>query len=161
METGKVIKEKSILGQINDLSHKLVFMLVVPIVLSLVLMLIYAGKYHSSIKRMETIAELKSPVVNDIPGAAWDIISGRSNFENSNIYLKIHEVNDIIDTITNETDSDNRLSLIVAGRTMQTMENYVDRLKENIASEVPVITNETRYVELDRVSSRVDSMLNE
>lgn len=161
METNKVIKEKSILGQINDLSHKLVFMLVIPIVLSLVLMLIYAGKYHSSIKRMETIANLKSPVVNDIPGAAWDIISGRDSIDNSKIYLKIHEVNDIINTITNETDSENRLSLIVASRTMQTLENYVDRLKENIASQVPVINNETIYVEINRVSALVDSMLNE
>ena len=161
METNKVIKEKSILGQINDLSHKLVFMLVIPIVLSLVLMLIYAGKYHSSIKRMETIANLKSPVVNDISGAAWDIISGRDSIDNSKIYLKIHEVNDIINTITNETDSENRLSLIVASRTMQTLENYVDRLKENIASQVPVINNETIYVEINRVSALVDSMLNE
>ena len=44
MEKHRIKKEKSILGRINDLSHKLVFMLVVPIVLSLVLMLVYAGK---------------------------------------------------------------------------------------------------------------------
>ena len=44
---GKIKKEKSILGQISNLSHKLVTMLVVPIVISLVLMLFYAGKYHS------------------------------------------------------------------------------------------------------------------
>ncbi|MBP5454294.1 MAG: hypothetical protein J6Y09_06755 [Lachnospiraceae bacterium] len=46
---GKVKKEKSILGQISDLSHRLVLMLVFPIVISLLLMLFYAAKYHSSI----------------------------------------------------------------------------------------------------------------
>ena len=63
-------KEKSILGRINDLSHRMVLMLVFPIIISLLLMLFYAYKYHSSIQRMETIAGLKTVVAEDIPGAA-------------------------------------------------------------------------------------------
>ena len=58
----RVKKEMSILGRINDLSHKLVLMLVFPIIISLVLMLFYAWKYHSSIVRMETITNLKTVV---------------------------------------------------------------------------------------------------
>ena len=85
MEAGRVKKEKSILGRINQLGNRLVLMLVIPIVMSLVLMLIYAGKYHSSIKRMETIANLKTTVVSEIPGSAWNIVSGRDVFEDSNI----------------------------------------------------------------------------
>ena len=89
MDNGRIKKEKSIIGRINDLSHKLVLVLVVPIVLSLVLMLIYAGKYHSSIERMETIASLKTVVASDIPGCAWNIVSGRDDFENSNTFRMI------------------------------------------------------------------------
>ena len=161
METGRVKKEKSILGRINQLGNRLVLMLVVPIVMSLVLMLIYAGKYHSSIKRMETIANLKTTVVSEIPGSAWNIVSGRDVFEDSNIYVKIHEVDDIIEKITESTDSENRLSLIVAGRTMQTLENYVDKIKKNIQDQVPVVDNEAILVEVRDVASLVDSMLNE
>ena len=77
--------EKSIIGRISDMSHKLVVMLVVPIIISLVLMLLYAAKYHSSIVRMETIANLKQVVEVDIPGAAWDIVSGRDTITGTKI----------------------------------------------------------------------------
>jgi two-component system sensor histidine kinase YesM len=161
MEINRIKKEKSILGRINDLSHKLIFMLVIPIVLSLVLMLIYAQKYHSSIARMETIANLKTKVVSDIPGSAWNIVNGRDRIEESKIFSMIREVNDTIEKITEQTDSENRLSLIVAGRTMQTLENYVDRIKENIEAQVPVVQNEEVLVEVRDVASLVDSMLND
>ena len=71
---GKVKKEKSILGQISDLSHRLVFMLVIPIIISLILMLFYADKYHNSIDRMKTVADLKTVVTEEIPESAWNIV---------------------------------------------------------------------------------------
>ena len=126
---GKVKKEKSILGQISDLSHRLVFMLVIPIIISLILMLFYADKYHNSIDRMKTVADLKTVVTEEIPESAWNIVSGRNTFSDSSIYMLIRKVNDTIDSITEQTDEESRLSLIVARRTMQTLENYVDRIK--------------------------------
>jgi len=157
----RIRKEKSILGRINDLSHKLVLMLVFPIIISLVLMLFYAWKYHSAITRMETIADLKTAVTEDIPGAAWNVVSGRETFPESNIYNKIHDVDYTIETITDRTGSENRLSLIVASRTMQTLENYVDRIRDNIDHEVPVVQNEEVLGEIRGVASLVDSMLND
>ena len=63
----RIKKEKSILGAINDLSHRLVLMLVFPIIISLVLMLFYAWEYHSAIQRMGRITELKTVVADEIP----------------------------------------------------------------------------------------------
>ncbi len=157
----RIRKEKSILGQISDLSHKLVIMLVIPIIISLVLMLVYASKYHSAIVRMETITSLKTVVTEDIPGSAWNIISGRETFPESNIYLKIKDVNETIETITERTGSENRLSLIVASRTMQTLQNYVDMIRENIEADVPVVENEEVLNEVRGCASLVDSMLND
>ncbi|MBP5454293.1 MAG: HAMP domain-containing protein, partial [Lachnospiraceae bacterium] len=110
---------------------------------------------------MGTIAGLKSVVSQDIPGAAWNIVSGRESFEESGIYISIHSVNDTIESITDQTGEENRLSLIVASRTMQTLENYVDRIKENIEAEVPVVKNEEELQEVRDVAALVDSMLNE
>ncbi len=157
----RVKKEKSILGRINDLSHRLVLMLVFPIIISLVLMLFYAWKYHSSIVRMETIASLKTLVTEEIPGSAWNIISGQNTFAESNVYSMIFEVKRTIEIITEQTGQENSLSLIVAGRTMQTLENYVDHIHENIEARVPVVENEEVLVEVRDVASLVDSMLNE
>ncbi|MBO4514324.1 MAG: sensor histidine kinase [Lachnospiraceae bacterium] len=157
----KVTKERSILGRINDLSHKLVLMLVLPIIISLLLMLFYAWKYHSSIVRMETIANLKTLVAEDIPGSVWNIVSGQNTFAESNVYVLIREVNNTITTITEQTGRENQLSLIVAGRTMQTMETYVDNIRENIEAQVPVVDNEKVLVEIRSVAASVDKMLNE
>ncbi len=157
----KIKKEKSILGQISDLSHKLVIMLVIPIIISLVLMLVYAAKYHSAIVRMETITSLKTVVTEDIPGSAWNIVSGRESFPESNIYGKIKNVNETIDLITEQTGEENRLSLIVASRTMQTLQNYVDMIRDNIDAEVPVVENEEVLKEVRSCAVLVDSMLND
>ena len=154
-------KEKSILGRINDLSHRMVLMLVIPIIISLVLMLFYAWKYHSSIHRMQTIASLKTVVAEEIPGAAWNIVSGRESFAQSGIYIKIKDVNETIERISEQTTEENRLSLMVAGRTMETLQNYVDRIRDNIDHQVPVVENEAVLVEVRDVAALVDSMLNE
>ena len=45
--------ERSIIGRINDMSRALVMAMLVPILISLVLMLVYAGRYHRAIARME------------------------------------------------------------------------------------------------------------
>ncbi len=162
MREGQRVKnETSILGQIEKLSHRLVLILVIPIVLSLVMMLVYAWKYHSSIVRMETIANLKTQVTEDIPGSAWNIVSGRETFAESRIYSRIHDVDATIERITEETGAENRLSLVVAGRTMQTLENYVDKIRDNIDAGVPVVDNESVLAEVRDVAALVDSMLNE
>lgn len=157
----RIKKEKSILGAINDLSHRLVLMLVFPIVISLLLMLLYAWKYHSAIKRMGEITELKNVVSEEIPEKAWNIVSGKDSFPGSDIYVVIHEVEEKIEEVTSRTGEENRLSLIVAGRTMETLENYVDQIRDNVVAEVPVVENEAVLAEVRNVSALVDSMLNE
>lgn len=157
----QVRKEKSIIGRINDMSHRIFLLLVFPILLSLVLMLVYAYKYNQAISRMETIASLKSVVAEEIPETAWNIVSGRDTIEASRIYGTVFSVEETIREVTESTAEENRLSLIVAGRTMQTLEKYVDQIRENIYKEVPVVQNEAVLAEVRDVSALVDSMLND
>ena len=157
----RIRKEKSIIGRINDMSHKLVLILVFPIIISLVLMLFYAGKYHRSIVRIETISSLKAVVEDEIPEYAWEIVSGRGTFVNTGIYETLKNVDEVIESITDQTGQENRLSLIVAGRTMQTLKNYVDRIRDNIDNERPVVESEAVLVEIRDVASLVGSMLSE
>ncbi|MBR3526006.1 MAG: hypothetical protein IKO11_09170, partial [Lachnospiraceae bacterium] len=154
-------KEKSIIGRINDMSHRLMVMLLAPIVLSLVLMLFYAGKYDQAIIRMETIASLKTVVAEEIPETMWNIVSGRDTIEGSRVYVTLRTVNETIQEVTDRTVQENRLSLIVAGRTMQTLQNYVDRIRDNISAGIPVVQSEAVLAEIRDVSSLVESMLND
>ncbi|MCR5769489.1 MAG: histidine kinase [Lachnospiraceae bacterium] len=157
----RIRKEKSIIGRINDMSHKIVLILVIPIVFSLILMLFYASKYHSAIVRMETIANLKTVVEDEIPEYAWDIVSGRSSFRDTGIYETIRRVDDTIEQTTDRAGEENRLSLIVASRTMQTLKNYVDRIRDNMENEKPVVESEAVLAEIRGVAALVGSMLNE
>ena len=143
----RIKKEKSILGVINSLTHRLVLLLVIPIIISLVLMLFYAWEYHSAIRRMEEITELKAVVAEEIPEKAWNIVSGRETLPGSDIDRVIHEVENRIDEVTLQTKEENRLSLVVAGRTMETLENYVDQIRDNVNDEVPVVENEAVIVQ--------------
>ena len=154
-------KEKSILGQISSLSHRLVFLLVVPIIISLVLMLFYATKYHNAISRMETATKLQTIVSEEIPESAWNIVSGRQTIPESGIYATIHSVNESIDSITEAASEENSLSLVVARRTMQTLENYVDRIRDNVEAKVPVVESQAVIEEVRDVASLVGSMLDE
>ena len=128
----KIRKEKSIIGKIDSMSQKLVIMLVIPVFASLVLMLIYAGRYHNAIKRMETIAGLKTVVSEEIPESVWAIVSGRETVTGSKVYASIHGVHDTIQEIMEQADDEDKLSLVVADRTMQTLENYVNQIRDNI-----------------------------
>ena len=157
----RIKKEKSILGAIDDLSHRLALMLVIPIIISLVLMLFYAWEYHSAIQRMGRITELKAVVAEVIPERAWNIVSGKETFPQSNIYKLIMEVDETIEEVTAQTGEENRLSLIVAGRTMETLQNYIDQIRDNIAHDVPVVENEAVLAEVRDVAALVDRMLNE
>lgn len=157
----RITKEKSILGAINSLTYRLVLLLVFPIIISLVLMLFYGWEYHSAIRRMGEITELKAVVAEEIPEKAWNIVSGRDTLPGSDIYIVIHEVENRIDDVTLQAKEENRLSLVVAGRTMETLENYVDQIRDNVNDEVPVVENEAVLAEVRNVSALVDSMLND
>lgn len=157
----KIRKEKSIIGKIDDMSRNLVIMMVIPIFISLVLMVVYEERYHSSIARMETIANLKTVVAEEIPGNVWDIVSGRDTIQGSRVYAKIYNVYDTIDEVMEKTDETNRLSLLIAGRTMRTLESYVDQIRDNIKNKQPVVENEEVLAEIRGVAELVDSMLNE
>lgn len=158
----KIRKEKSIVGKIDTMSQKLVILLVIPVILSLVLMLLYAGRYHSAIKRMETIANLKHVVSSDIPESVWGIVSGRETVAGSKVHSTIHEVHDTLQEIMDRVDEEEeRLALVVADRTMQTLENYVNRIRDNIEEGRSVVENEEVLNEIRGVAALVDSMLND
>ena len=161
MKNQRFNKEKSILGAINDVSHRLVLMLVIPIIISLGLMLFYASQYNSAIRRMGEITELKAIVSEQIPEKAWGIVSGRDSFPGSDIYIVIKDVDERVEKVTEQTSEENMLSLIVARRTMETLENYVDKIRDNVRDGAPVVDNEIVLEEVRNVAALVDSMFSD
>lgn len=59
--------KNSILGQLSNYSRILMIVLVIPVVVSLVMMFVFSGRYYRSIDRMNTVAELKPVISEQIP----------------------------------------------------------------------------------------------
>ena len=157
----RIRKEKSIIGKIDSMSQKLVILLVFPIFISLALMLLYSGRYHSAINRMETITSLKMVVTQEIPETVWGIVSGRQTVAESKVYASILGVHDTLQEIMEKADDEGRVLLVVADRTMQTLEKYVDQIRDNIDAGRAVVENETVMNEVRDVANLIDSMLND
>ncbi len=136
-------------------------LLVIPVILSLVLMLIFAGQYTRSVGRMSTIASLKPVIGEEIPEMVWRAVSGRESLEENGTEARIREVGGTIDRISLETREGGRLELVIAGRTMDTLSQYVDRIRENISRGEQVVTNEAILGEIRDVAKLVVSMLND
>ncbi len=152
---------RSIVGRINSMIWKIIFLLGIPVVISLVLILYVSHEYSAAIERMGTIADLKPVIQEQIPETVWSAVSGREALEDSGLDEVLQDVDRTIDRVSGGTTPDNRLSLIVAGRTMDTLTQYVDRIRENIGSGVPVVENEKILAEIRDVATLVVSMLND
>ncbi len=152
---------QSIVSRIRSMSWRIMLLLMVPVVISLTMMLVFAGRYAGSMERMGTIAALKPILSEEIPGAVWRVVSGRETLAESRTYELIDRVDKTIESITLETGENDRLELIIAGRTMDTLTQYVNQIRDNIAVGEKVTVNEMILSEVRDVAELVVSMLND
>ncbi len=153
-------RNHSIVGRINSMTYTLMILLGIPVIASLVMTALIARQYAQSNTRMSVITGLKPVIETEIPEAVWTVVSGRASMEESGVEERIREVNQTIDRITAGTAEERKLELIVAGRTMDTLSQYVQRIRENLDAGRPVVENEAVLSEIRGVAALVGSMLN-
>lgn len=152
--------EESLAGRVKHMSRILTVILVIPVAVSLTMTVLVADRYYRSVERMNRIAALKPVIAEEIPEDVWDIVSGRESVEKTPVFRRIAEVNTEIEAITAMTGEDDRLELIVARRTMNTLEQYTEKIRTDIRNGEPVVKNEETLSEVRAVATLVESMLN-
>ncbi len=157
----KAHKIGSFAGLINSMFRKLIALLVIPVIISLIMMMMFTARYSASIRRMETIASLQPLIGEEIPERVWSVVSGRESLEDSLVDDRIRQAEEVMRQVGAGTVGSSRLELMVAGRTMDTLRNYVDQIRTNIAQGVAVVENEKVLEEIRDVAELVVSMLNE
>lgn len=135
--------------------------LVIPALISLVLMLFYAAWYQASIVRIETVASLKPMVNEHIPESVWDTVAGRTTFAESAVYEHIGQVNETLDELVESAIQSDRLELIIARRTMETLTQYVEKIETNLRERKPIVESEYTLEEVRDVAALVVSMLDD
>ncbi len=151
--------QRSITGRVRAGTYWVITALVLPVLISLVVMLLYAARYHEAVSRMETAARLKPMVSSDIAQQVWFAVAGRESFEECGAQETIAEVNGTMDALIAEGNAQSQLELVVARRTMDTLAQYVEQIAENLRTGVPVVQSEETLEEVRDVASLVDSML--
>lgn len=149
----------SITGQVMQSTRMLMVILAIPVVLSLVVMLAYATRYHDSVSRMEVIAELMPMVDGEIAQELWEAISGQKDFADCGVYDTTDAINDALKAQIDRSGESGQFELIVARRTMDTLLGYVQRIEENLRSGAPVAHSEALLEEVRDVATLVGSML--
>ncbi len=152
---------RSIASRIKGMSRRVVLLLAVPVVVSLTLMLVFSGRYARAMARMGAVAALKPMISDEIPGAVWQVVSGRRTLDESGVYPLISQVNAAMDDAVRETGESDRLAIVIARRTMDTLAQYVDQVRDNLARGELVTVNEAVLGEIRDVAELVVSMLND
>ncbi len=154
-------RENSISGQVNRATRFLTVALVIPAIISLVLLMVYAAWYQKSIYRMDTVASLKPLVDTSIPEEVWEIVAGRTDFANSNVYTDIHQVIEILEDLIAGGGEEGKLELTIARRTMDTLTQYVEQIEYNLELDLPIVNSERTLEEVRGVAQLVVSMLDD
>ncbi len=140
-------------------------LLALPVVIGLAMMILYSSRYQAMIQRMDAAAELKPALETTLAEDLFSVAAGRSSFEKSGVMKTIRRIDDSLDRLSGETEGSGHLQLMIARRTMDTMEQYALQVRDGMANrqsvdEVEDIVDEVRDVGR-LVADMLDSFIEE
>ena len=149
---------RSVAGEASRLTRLLSLFLILPAIVSLLIMLLYASIFSRSSARMEETAALRPMVSKTIPTQIWSAVSGRESYAACGAGESIDEVKVRLDALLH--DNPNQLELSVARRTMETLGSYAGEISKSMAEGRPVVESEALLDEVRSVASLIEDMLN-
>jgi two-component system sensor histidine kinase YesM len=138
----------------------IIILMLIPLFISLVVSLFNTVSYDRLISNVSRTNRLNQIVKTDITNELWDIVAGNKSFGEGKQYEIIGDVNARVgDIMTTTVTTENRQLLEVAGRAMDTLTRYVDRLGRQMEESFPVVENERILDEIRGVSILVSEIL--
>ncbi len=156
MKTGK---RMGISAEVRHSVSMIAILLSLPVIIGLINMIFYSSRYLSMIQRMDAAAEIKPALETKIAEELFSVAAGRNTFEKSGVMETIGIVNEALDKLTRETPENGRLQLTIARRTMETMEQYVQQVRNGMNNRQPVDEIERIVDEVRNVGRLVKDML--
>ena len=153
---------KSSTGISSEVRHSvstIAVLLALPVVIGLIVMVLYSSRYQAMIQRMNDAAELKPALETTIAENLFSVAAGRSTFEKSGVTKMIRQIDDSLDQLTKETEGNGRLQLMIARRTMDTMEKYSLQIRDGMENHQPITEIEGIVDEVRDVGRLVADML--
>ena len=152
-------RKTSITSQVRRSVSSIAILLAVPAVIGLVVMLIYSSRTQAMIRRMDAAAGMKPALENNIAENLFSVAAGRCGFEESGVEELIAETDSTLDLLLAETEGGGQMQLTIARRTMDTLEQYVLRVRDGMAAGTPISEIESIVDEVRNVGRLVTDML--
>ena len=152
-------KSTSIVQQVRQTGITIALLLTLPVIMALGTTLIYSGQYTAMIRRMDRAAELKPLVKSVLSEDMFSVAAGRISFESSGGQQLIARVDAELDSLLDETAGSGHLQLTVARRTMDTLEQYILKIRDGMADGTPIDQVEQTVDEIRDVGRLVADML--
>jgi two-component system sensor histidine kinase YesM len=141
----------SITAQLRRSVGTIALLLTVPAVIGLVMMILYSSRTQAMIRRMDSAAEMKPALENTIAENLFSVAAGRCFFRESGVEELIGNTDSTLDELLAETEGSGHLQLTIARRTMDTMEQYVLKVRDGMEAGRPI----------QEIESIVDEVRNE
>lgn len=149
----------SLIRQIRRSITATALLLTLPVVIGLIMMILYSNQSRAMLRRMNTAAELKPVVETTLAENLFSVAAGQVSYENSGVEKRLQETNDALDRLLAETEGSGHLQLTVARRTMETLEQYAQKIRDGMAQGEPVDAMETVVDEVRDVGRLVADMI--
>jgi two-component system sensor histidine kinase YesM len=138
----------------------IIFLLLVPLILSMAVTLFNTVSYDRLISNVDKTNRLNQIVKTEIINELWDIVAGNKLFGNGEQYRIINRISyQIEDIMSTTSETQNRRFLEVANRALDTLTRYVNRLGSQMENNYPVIENERMLDEIRGVSTLISEIL--
>lgn len=125
----------------------------VPFLINTLYYNITLNQYEGIIENVYSANSLSSRLKGDIYTTMWYVVSGKAKFEDNSQYELIDGIKESLDRLDKNANSEENSYLIqVARNTLETVEDYVDKIGENITYSRPVRENEKILGEISSVS---------
>jgi two-component system sensor histidine kinase YesM len=132
----------------------------VPFLVSTLYYNITLSQYARIIENIYDANSLSSRLQDEIYLAVWNVVSGKTKFEDRSPYALLDRIRGGLDRLEASADSEDDGYLIrVARNTLATVEGYVDKIGVNIAQSRPVRDNEKILGEISSVSDLLYDVL--
>ena len=114
-------------------------------------------QYDAIISNITTANSINGYIKPSVDTEMWNIVSGKTEFDQGNQYQIIQQVNSQIESMIANTESDkSRIKLEVILRTMNTLTHYVDKMGQEIEAGSRVAEHEKILEDIRGVSEVVE-----
>lgn len=135
-----------------------IFLLVAVNTILILEVLQFNRQYDAIITNITTANRINGFIKPEIDAEMWDIVAGKIEFNEGNQYQIIAQVNDQIESMMANTNSDkSKIKLEVIRRTIGTLTSYVDKMGAQIEAGSRVAENELVLNDIRGVSEVVEA----